>query len=272
MKYYYLVSGLPDIQLSDAKVSPMVEMAEEIKENLSDADANLFSLLLLKYDNENFLAYLKDNNAQLNPLGNLSSNDWEELVSLMNESDSVVDKRLMPYIQQFYAQYTMGFPENVLPEDQLAVGYYSYGMKCGNRFLSDWFEFNLNLNNVLAALMCRKFGFDIKTAVLGSNEIAEALRTSGARDFGLAGTFDQMEEVLRIAEMTDLYEREKRLDALRWNWLEDHTFFHFFSAERIWAFWLKSELIHRWEDLTTEKGKTVFRQLMDNFRKEVKFD
>ena len=107
MKYYYLVSGLPDIQLSDAKVSPMVEMAEEIKENLSDADANLFSLLLLKYDNENFLAYLKDNNAQLNPLGNLSSNDWEELVSLMNESDSVADKRLMPYIQQFYAQYTI---------------------------------------------------------------------------------------------------------------------------------------------------------------------
>lgn len=272
MKYYYLVSGLPDIQLSDTKVSPMVEMAEEIKDNLSAADANLFRLLLMKYDNENLLAYLKDNNAQLNPLGNLSSNDWEELVALMNESDSVADKRLMPYIQQFYAQYTEGFPENVLPEDQLATGYYSYGMKCGNRFLADWFEFNLNLNNVLTALMCRKFGFDIKTAVLGSNEIAEALRTSGARDFGLAGTFDQMEEVLRIAEMTDLYEREKRLDALRWNWLEENTFFHFFSAERIWAFWLKCELIHRWEDLTTEKGKAVFRQLMDDFRKEVKFD
>ena len=38
-------------------------------------------------------------------------------------------------------------------EDTLAACYYAYAMNCGNQFVSSWFEFNLNVNNILAALL-----------------------------------------------------------------------------------------------------------------------
>ncbi len=48
-------------------------------------------------------------------------------------------------------------------------------MKCGNKFVADWFELNLNINNVLTAITCRKYGFDKTNYIVGHNEIAGIL-------------------------------------------------------------------------------------------------
>ena len=75
----------------------------------------------------------------------------------------------------------------MLHEDHLAALYYEYAMKCGNKFVSSWFEFNLTINNILIAFSARKYKWDIAQNVVGNTEVCEALRTSGARDFGLSG-------------------------------------------------------------------------------------
>ena len=49
--------------------------------------------------------------------------------------------------------------------------------------------------------------------VLGNAEVCEALRTSSARDFGLSGEVDVFESLVKISEITELVEREKKLDA-----------------------------------------------------------
>ncbi len=81
----------------------------------------------------------------------------------------------------------------------------------------------------------------------------EALRTSSARDFGLSGEVDVFESLVKISEITELVEREKKLDALRWNWMEDAIFFDYFTIERIFAFLLKLEMIERWISLDKER-------------------
>ena len=37
--------------------------------------------------------------------------------------------------------------------------------------------------------------------------------------FGLSGEVDVFESLVKISEITELVEREKKLDALRWNWI-----------------------------------------------------
>lgn len=275
MEYYYLVAGLPDIQLDDPKGVPSMEVLKaELEEQLSEEDRKLLYLIYAKYDNYNLLAYLQKKDAELNPLGTLCAEDWKELVTYMEEYEHPVDKRLLPYVKNFYDLYkdeNFSF-ENVSQEDYLSGLYYEYAMQGQNKFLHDWFEFNLNVNNLLTAITCRKYGFNPQQYIIGDNEMAQILKKSNARDFGLAGIFDELDSVMHISEEGNLLTREKLLDDLKWKWLDEHTFFNYFSVERVLGFVLKCELINRWRPLTQEKGTQVFRNLLDTLKDGVNFE
>lgn len=273
MNYYCLVAGLPDLRMDDSKglVAPG-ELIAEIAPQLSPHDRQLLRLLMAGYDNRNFLAFLRSKEASLDHSGELTHDDWLQLVKLMDETDHPTDARLLPYWVDYYR---LNHEEEIdakgiTREDFMSGLYFHYAMKADNRFLQQWFEFNLNLNNLLIAILCRKYEMDASKAVIGSNEIATILRTSHSRDFGISGMFDQLEIVLRIAEEANLLEREKKLDALRWNWLEEHTFFNYFTVEKVLAFVLKTEMLYRWKPLSPEAGEKMFRDLLNSLKQGVK--
>lgn len=275
MEYYYLISGLPDLQADNAKSAPtLATLQEDLRTALTAADNKLLDLLLMGYDNDNLLAYLSNKEAALNPLGKLTAADWQDLMAQMDETDVPKDARLQPYVLQFYRTIAdeKAAAELTSKEDFLATLYYEFGMNCKNKFVAEWFEFCLNTNNLLTAAACRKHGFDIKQAIVGNNEVAQTIRNSNARDFGLAGMFDQQDIVLAIADEKNLLDREKKIDALKWAWLEEHTFFSYFGVERVLAYWLQCTLLHRWDNLTMEQGKEIFRNLLSNLKKDVKFE
>lgn len=275
MNYYYTIAGLADIHLSDTKAISLTELATELEGVLSKNDLHLFHLLRMKYDNQHLLALLQEKDEQPHPLAVMTEEDWNIWKEAYQEDGKVVEKRkaqktLLTYFQSFYAKYNDN-PQELLMEDILAAEYYACAMACKNKFLTAWFEFNLNVNNLLVAITCKKQGWDLKKRVVGNNEVAKNLKTSNARDFDLTDIFESYEEVARIAEMADLLEREKKLDALKWNWLEEHIIMCPFSVEKILAFWLQCELLQRWDGLTTEKGRKVFQDMMNDFKKEVTF-
>ena len=278
MNYYCYIAGMPDIQIDNAKSIPaQEEILDELKQLLSKGDMALLNLLRLKYDNANLLKYLNNRDAELNTLGTLSTQDWNELVEIIENSDEQNpprDKRLLKYILDFYTTVRSenGEAQFNFAEDFLAALYYKYGMECKNKFVADWFEFNLNINNILTALTCRKYGWDIKSAIVGDNVVAETIRSSvSARDFNLKGEIDYFDALVSISETANLLDREHRIDALKWNWLEEQTFFSSFSVECVLSFWLRCELMHRWDNLSMEEGAEIFRQMINDLKKGVKF-
>ena len=102
---------------------------------------------------------------------------------------------------------------------------------------------------------------------VGDNEVAQALRTSNARDFGLGDTVDYLPDLWRIAEETDLMVREKKVDLLKWEWLEEHTFFKPFDIESVFAYLLKLEMIERWVMLDKVTGEKTFREIVGAMKK-----
>ena len=157
-------------------------------------------------------------------------------------------------------------------EDLRAQLLYQEGMRSHNAFVREWFAFNLNLNNILAAVICRKHGFDLKKTIVGEGEVQDALRTSNAKDFGLSATLPEIDDILRLSEVEDLYEREKKTDALRWNWLEEKTLFNYFEAENVFAYWLQAQMLFRWDILNKEEGTRIFRELIADMKRDIKFD
>lgn len=241
--YYYLVAGLPELTLEDSKLSYTVaDFKAELYPDLSDKDRKLIDLFYLKFDNANVLKLLKDKDATIDPRGNYSAEELAEFISSLKEGDEIVDAMFPSYLSTFISEYFNATAEDdFLHEDRLAALYYEYAMKCKNKFVSSWFAFNLTMNNILVALTTRKFKMDIAPLIVGDTEVCEALRTSGARDFGLTGEVDFLDQLVKISETEELVEREKKIDQLRWNWMEEATFFNYFTVERLFVFLLQLE-------------------------------
>ena len=270
--YYCLVTGLPELSLEDGKLSYTVaNFKTEIYPLLSKTDKKLVDLYYLKFDNRNLLSLLKDREAVVDAsLGNYSADELLGVIASFFKEKKVSDKKFPTYFYEFTELYpNTPDEERVGFEDKLYGFYYDYAIKCGNKFVSTWFELNLNVNNILAALTARKYKMEISKVPVGNNLIADALRTSNARDFGLADELEYFDQLVRINDTVDLVEREKKIDMLKWFWLEENTFFNYFSIEKIFVFLMKLEMIERWVSLDKEKGNELFRKLIDQLKNEV---
>lgn len=268
--YYCLVAGLPDISLDDGKLSYSVsDFKTELYPDLSAQDRELIDLFYLKFDNTAILKLLKNKDAVIEDKGNFSAEELLQLIEAVREGDTP-DKKYPSYLVNFVSQYLqLSQDELYRADDLLAALYYSYGMSSNNAFIASWFEFNLNLNNILAALAARKYKLEVSSVIVGATSICEQLRTSNARDFGLNETLEYFEALQRIADIEELVEREKKVDMLKWKWLEDETFFHYFTIERIFVFLMQLEMIERWISLDKEKGNELFRKMIQDLKNEV---
>lgn len=177
----------------------------------------------------------------------------EKLDELLDEHLAASDKQLLHLLR--------------VPIDEQTL---EQGLRSKNRFIRAWFEFNRDMNNVLVAQICRKHGFDVKNQIVGEGEIAEQLRTHTAqKDFGLNEVMNDAQELLALAQIDDLMAREKAMDAIRFEWLQDRTEFDFFSAEMVFAYYLEAVMLHRWSILTVEEGEKVFRSLVAEMKQGI---
>ena len=206
----------------------------------------------------------------------LGEKDLEALHVLQMRNDDEVILNL----QEQYNDSFIGRPDwwddavNRLSDEDLRTQLlYEYGKQNKCRFVRKWFAYNQDLNNVMVATICRKHGFDVSKAIIGHNEVAEILRKNlPQKDFGLAGVMDNLPEIMAVVEVENLREREKRLDAIRFIWLEETTRFNVFSIENVLAYFLQAQMLHRWSILTVEEGERIFRELVADMKKGIRLD
>ena len=233
MGYEYLIAGFEDIAISERVQTSEEQLLQLLDEQLSDSDKALLALLRRK-------------------------NDDPAIFELLEE-DAVQDRK---------AELSLS------DEDFRTQLLYEQGLNCKNKFVRDWFAYNLDVNNVLAAAVAIKHGMDVQKVIVGDTEVAQELRKSGTlgKNARLAALLPDLKEVAEIAEIGDLLEREKRIDALRWQWLEERTLFEVFNIEAVLAYYLKASILHRWDNLTVEEGEQVFRALVADMKKGVNLD
>ena len=265
-QYHYFISGLPDINFDDTKlISDLKQVKNEVMQVLSADDASLVQLLYLNYDNRNLLKYLNNKDCEFDGRGIYSSTDFDLLISGIKEEDSAVTKTFPSYMREFVTRY---FGEEGLgkAESLMLQLYFNYGKNSHNSFVAEWFEYNLNIQNILVALNCRKHNIEITGNIIGDNEVAMNLKTNNSRDFALTGIFEDLAEILRIFEEPNLLQRERKTDVLRWNFIDEKTFFHYFSIEKIFAYLVKIEILERWTSFDGDKGLQHFKEII-NFLK-----
>ena len=112
----------------------------------------------------------------------------------------------------------------------------------------------------------------IAREVIGNNEFAMALRTSNARDFGLGMEYPYVEKVIALMENDNLVERERGIDLLVWNFLDEAVVFEYFSLERVISYLLRLMIVERWSRMSSESGRKVFMEMIERFRQSFQFE
>jgi len=263
--YYCFLAGLPDLFLDESEVNfSLADFKASLKEELVPSDYQLAQLLFLPYDHKNLLNILQENYDQFDELGNFTMEELEE------EEDAAI---LPQYMYDFINEYKTDTKSRTLKqwENYLSELYYDHALESGNQFLADWFAFDKNVTNMLTGLTCRKYEKDPEDEVIGNDSVAEAVKNSSAKDFGLSAELDYASHVLNITEKDNLLSREKSLDQLKWDQINELTLFHYFSTEVVLAYTLKIQMIYRWMHLDVKTGKEMFKQMIDELKESFEF-
>lgn len=273
-QYYYFIAGLPDFTFDSMKLPFTVEefkgMLDEV---LKKKDKELLDKYFLRYDNENLINLLSDKEATLNEMGTVLREDVLEVIERVKEDLPVNNKDVPPYYEQFIREWLdyEAREETRIWDDLIASLYMDYGVEVKNSLLSQWFEMNLNIGNMLSAIFARKYNMDVAKVVVGNNDIAKTIReNTNMRDFGLSQEFEYYDTILRLSEDDDIFERERKLDKFRWEWLEENTVYDYFNIEYIFAYLCKLQILERWVNLNAEEGEKVFRELIAGLKENIK--
>lgn len=272
-QYYYFIAGLPDFTFDSMKLPFTVgQFSEMLSEELKRKDYELLKKYFLGFDNENLIKLLNDKEAQLHPMGTLSREELLETIELLREDVEVKSKTVPQYYLTFIRKWLgeESHEQTRVWEDLLTSLYTEYGLEVKNTLMSRWFEMNMDVNNILSAIYAKKHGLEVSKAVVGNNVVARTIReNSNLRDFGLSLEFENFEMIQRISDEDDIYERERKIDKYRWDWLEENTVFDYFNIEYIFAYLCKLQILERWVSLNAEEGERIFRALIDSLKNEV---
>ena len=150
-------------------------------------------------------------------------------------------------------------------DKDLDADFYAEALRQRNRFLREYFRFDLNLRNAKVRYLNAQLGRDSDQDVMtGEDEDADDVDIDGFRFNG--GEFEEALKVDAILSQTDLVAREKGLDDVLWDKIDSLATFHYFDIEAVLAYIAKLRIVTRWLNLDEEVGRDVFRRLLKDVR------
>jgi len=250
MKYYFLVTYLPEIQRDDKKIKLRFADLLAEREYMAPEDWRQIELVLLARDFLLLEKLLAGKDADVEH-SIYDKEFWKEQVKAPKE----VPEYLEAFLQTMAEEQSFG-PEEV---NQLLQIYYDHAiLTASNPFLKEYLAFEKLLRNVLAAIRARRKGLPPSDHVLGEGEIVEQLGRASAEDFGLGQEIPWIE---RLVEARDPLKLEDTIEQILWDYLDEQTTQVYFDFEVILAYLLKLQLLEKRLALSEERGMEIVRHL-----------
>lgn len=274
-QYYYLISGLPELDIEQTKLPiQLADLKHELENNLYTEDYQLANYILLAYDNQNLINLIQGKDAPHEEKGLFTHDFLEEVLKTQEIAPFEEPQTFEDYIRGFVVSYKNDF--SLYPgmrwEDQLTNYYYDFVRRIsGNEFLCNWFDFDMNLTNMVAAFNARNHSLPLENVLVGDNDVTTAITATKAKDFGLSQEYEYINTLVNAYDNENLYNREKQIDILRWKRLERLTDLNYFSVEVVLVYLLKLQILDRWVKLDKESGEAAFKNILDHLQSNYEF-
>ena len=177
-----------------------------------------------------------------------------------NSVISDIKRDLDDHDQELVEFLLKGFSEKELDAD-----FYAQALRYRNRFLREYFRFDLNLRNAKVRYLNAQLGREPDQDVMtGEDPEAPDVDIDGFRFNG--GEFEEAAKVDAVLSDPDLLAREKGLDDILWDKIDSLATFHYFDIEAVLAYIAKLRIVTRWLKLDEEAGRDLFRRLLKDVR------
>jgi len=267
-EYHCLVAGLPDLFFNENKaLIDSVSFRQQLQAELSSSDYDLVKLIYLAYDNENLLDQLLNRKRPFRSNGIFSKPFLLQQLSPGDETPEL-PLYMLDFIEWFEDMQTEVLDLNA--EIVMQQLYYGYILKVRNDFLRNWFLFQLNEKNILTTANCIRFDYNIEEQLIKADENKNVCTLLIGKKLKPELFEDEVpfyREIFKVTESNlNWMEREKAIDKIKWDYLDENTVFHYFTVEKILSYVLKLDMVERWIKLDRKKGEELLQKLINDFK------
>lgn len=271
--YYYLISGLPEVKLSDSKAKYDInEITQNILSNLSDKDIKLFNYFIYQNDNKNLVNAIALSKGLFSPY----SVHLEPSIFSKEEIQKYANLSNLPnYMVKFLEDNKNTEWENIRHiENSLLSSYYEEMIQTGNAFIREYALFMRNLKNILAALNGKALGFsgdEISKELIGDYPLISALTKSSAADFGLGREIPYINSIIdtfNSSDKADPYNLENVECSLVNRFLDRLTSIKSFTTDNLFAYYINLTYAVSINGRNEEEGKKHLQTLVNSLKNE----
>lgn len=169
----------------------------------------------------------------------------EEIVSLCSDKD----RKMIAFLMDGYC------------DEKLDAGFYSAALLHKDRFIREYFLFDLNVRNSKVRYLNRALGRPADKDILAFGEDTDPQVLEAA-----ASEFEEAAALETVLAQTDILSRERGIDDLMWDKISDLTTFNYFDIDAILGFITKLNIVSRWYRLDEQTGREMFKRLVDEVR------
>jgi len=134
-------------------------------------------------------------------------------------------------------------------DGKLNIDFYEKALSDSNRFIKEYFAFDLEVRNAKVAFLNKALGRPAGTDVFMDSPMTEDLQ-----------------KIDSVLSRTDILERERGLDDLMWDKINILNTFDYFNIDAVLGFLAKMHIVERWLRLDDAKGREMFRTLVAEVR------
>ena len=268
--YYCLIAGLADLFFNEFKtgITP-VSFRRSIKNVLSLADFELAKLLFLPDDNENLLTLVCNSNTTFNCSGNFSKKFLEKQI----EHPDQIPEYMFRFLK--WTKKKEIHERNLNMENKLHTLFYEFVTHTKNHFLNEWFLFELKTKNLVAAFNCLAYKYEMSDHLINIKEskvINSLLLKKKLNPEYFEDEIPFAHDFIRVVESDiGMIEKEKSIDKMKWNYLDEKTFFYYFSIEKILSYIIKLKITERWMKLDKSIGEALLDKLISELKTSYEF-
>lgn len=147
-------------------------------------------------------------------------------------------------------------------KEKIGLEFYKEALSHRLGFIREFFTFDLNVRNQKVRYLNQALGRAAEKDIL-------TLRDPEAEETGLEPEepeFKESAKLQTILEGHDILARERGIDDLYWDKIDEITLFDYLNFDKILGMVVKMMIIRRWLILDEEAGREMFKKLVDEVR------
>ena len=180
---------------------------------------------------------------------------FEQMRELLSEKDNA----LVSFIQE-------GFDK-----EKIGLEFYKAALASPKKFIREFFLFDMNVRNAKVKYLNQALSRDPLKDVLSLADPEDEEKGIEREE----PEFKEEAKLQSILEGKDILARERGIDDLYWEKIDELTLFNYLDLDKILGVVVKMMIIRRWLILDEEAGRAMFKKLVDEVRgtfKGVEYD